>query len=699
MLRLSYILIAILSLIPLGAFSEIFPNQEKIKADLRASLATKKTPKDSLAVLWDLYDLSNRAERPSLGMMIYGTAKNAGDNATQLDIVRQMTVYYASMDSMMGVLHGMAKTVAPSLDRDETLTFINVYRGIRHDDYQKSEESDRVIRDLLARLNDQTEKSDYEKIETLFVLCSWLASESAGEVLKNYYDQLQKLIEKLPPEQTALRNMFYVMTSSAYTVSGDAERAVAANNRLLEIIKELERKYARMGRKYRNYLTTYYTIYRRMLSNHDALTAAQIEDYYNKLIQTTEADPDLAVDFKNRPTPLVHYYMYKKDYAKALPLLKSFKEPKLPQEIVRLRYLVEAARQLGDKETLTSAALEYAQGLEDMSKKKSAERFRELQVLYDVADLRENNTRLSMARELEASASHRNILIVSIIAIILLAALVFFLWRQYRRSKKMAEKLETSNVSLISERDNLRRIQRDLIVARDEATTANQQKNDFINTMAHEILPPLDAMVEYSLLIVDCVDDEKRKYLERFAHNVTHNAEHLQLLINEMLTLSAIESSKIPVRSNPMSVKGVCLNSVEKISQAVGEKVTLKKAFERHADDTVIDSDSKIIEQILTNLLSNAAKFTEEGSITIDYELSEDKKNIVFTIADTGIGIPQGMEPKVFDRFEKLGRQHPGIGLGLFISHHLAEELGGSLVLDESYHSGGARFILTVPAE
>ena len=113
-------------------------------------------------------------------------------------------------------------------------------------------------------------------------------------------------------------------------------------------------------------------------------------------------------------------------------------------------------------------------------------------------------------------------------------------------------------------------------------------------------------------------------------------------------------------------------------------------------DDVNIYTDPHRVEQVLLNLLTNAAKFTEKGTITLSYEFSSDRENLIFTVTDTGIGIPRGKEEIIFTRFEKLNSTTQGNGLGLYISRLLAGLLKGSLRLDPDYRQG-ARFIFTIP--
>ena len=112
--------------------------------------------------------------------------------------------------------------------------------------------------------------------------------------------------------------------------------------------------------------------------------------------------------------------------------------------------------------------------------------------------------------------------------------------------------------------------------------------------------------------------------------------------------------------------------------------------------DSIITTDPQRVEQVLINLLSNAAKFTDEGSVSLSYAFDAEHKHITFAVADTGIGIPAGKETVIFERFEKLDSHTQGSGLGLYISSLLARLLGGEIRVDTAY-TDGARFLFTIP--
>ncbi|MDE7474073.1 MAG: two-component sensor histidine kinase, partial [Duncaniella sp.] len=133
---------------------------------------------------------------------------------------------------------------------------------------------------------------------------------------------------------------------------------------------------------------------------------------------------------------------------------------------------------------------------------------------------------------------------------------------------------------------------------------------------------------------------------------------------------------------------------IDGVRPRVSPGVTLK--FDESSPSISLFTDPQRLHQILLNLLTNAAKFTSEGSITLAYTVDPDKEKVIFSVTDTGIGIKADKHETIFGRFVKLDKETQGAGLGLTISRMLARLMGGDIVVDSHYNKG-ARFILTLP--
>ncbi|MFO0828816.1 MAG: response regulator [Phycisphaerales bacterium] len=271
------------------------------------------------------------------------------------------------------------------------------------------------------------------------------------------------------------------------------------------------------------------------------------------------------------------------------------------------------------------------------------------------------------------------------------------------------ERLEHLVTELRDSRDAESRQRRELAARNAElerlrvaAEGANAAKSEFLANMSHEIRTPMTAILGYAELLTDPGLSER----ERADHATTirRSGEHLLAIINDILDLSKIEAGQITfeeVRCSPASI----VDEVECLMRPRAEAKGISFAVERGRDlDRDILTDPTRVRQILLNLVSNAIKFTERGGVTIRASLGPSteaggKWILRIEVADTGIGIPEGLRGALFAPFTQgdasLSRRYGGTGLGLTISRRLARLLGGDVTL-ESPLGGGSVFVATV---
>ena len=264
-----------------------------------------------------------------------------------------------------------------------------------------------------------------------------------------------------------------------------------------------------------------------------------------------------------------------------------------------------------------------------------------------------------------------------------------------RKNRDLAASLAASNEQLRAESESLRLSREESVRARAQAEKANNLKSDFIKNMSYEVKVPLQAITEYSRLIADCAGATGTKHISRFADMLELNAELLSTIVNDVLRLSEIESSPMPVHPQVVNLQTLCSATVEAMRHRVAHGVDLR--LDTSAGRVDLFTDPARVQQILNNLLTNSAKFTSKGSITLGYSEEPDGSAVKFWVCDTGIGINPENREKIFDRFVKLDRDSQGAGLGLTISRLIARRLGGDLILDTTYKGPGSRFVLTLP--
>ncbi|WP_289641280.1 HAMP domain-containing sensor histidine kinase, partial [uncultured Muribaculum sp.] len=207
-----------------------------------------------------------------------------------------------------------------------------------------------------------------------------------------------------------------------------------------------------------------------------------------------------------------------------------------------------------------------------------------------------------------------------------------------------------------------------LIAARERAAEADKLKMAFLANMSHEIRTPLNAIVGFSNLLAKTVDADKK---QRFINIINKNNQMLLKLIGDVLDMAKVESNTLDFNFRPTDLNHLIQEVDSTMRIKLSNDVMLNYVL--GAPDCIIDTDPDRLNQVLMNLLNNAAKFTTKGSITFGYELRDDE--IYFYVRDTGIGIPDQDAERLFSRFTKLNNFIPGTGLGLSISKSIVEML------------------------
>lgn len=236
---------------------------------------------------------------------------------------------------------------------------------------------------------------------------------------------------------------------------------------------------------------------------------------------------------------------------------------------------------------------------------------------------------------------------------------------------------------------NVQNIEQELIQARIKAEQSDRLKSAFLANMSHEIRTPLNAIVGFSRLMTTTDNREDEKL---YSEIINQNSDVLLQLINDILDLSKIEAGTFEYIKQPMDLGEMCRNVYEIHKGRVQEGVTL--TLDNENDSLMINEDKNRILQLITNLITNAIKFTYEGEIHFGFKLKKDY--IDFYVKDTGIGISEEKLSHIFGRFVKLNSFVQGTGLGLTICQMIVEKMGGAITVESELHEGST-FRFTIP--
>jgi PAS domain S-box-containing protein len=247
-----------------------------------------------------------------------------------------------------------------------------------------------------------------------------------------------------------------------------------------------------------------------------------------------------------------------------------------------------------------------------------------------------------------------------------------------------------------------RRLEKELIAAKEKAEESDKLKSAFLANMSHEIRTPVNGILGFSQLLTD--GNLSRKKRNEYADIINNNISSLTTLIDDILDMAIIEEGQVKLRKQEVNIKllleEVYSNYLNNKFLSKGKKLSYKLTKELSDKEALVYTDPLRIKQILNNLIGNAFKFTEKGIIEVGCR--KENNNLSFFVKDTGMGISQEKKDSVFNRFiqadSSVTRKHGGSGLGLAISKGLVEILDGKIWV-ESELGKGSQFFFTIPLD
>ena len=225
-----------------------------------------------------------------------------------------------------------------------------------------------------------------------------------------------------------------------------------------------------------------------------------------------------------------------------------------------------------------------------------------------------------------------------------------------------------------------------------------KDQKEYLQNMSHDIRTPMNAICGFSQILCnkqirDMLSEEE---IAEYGVIIQSNTDLLSTLVNDILDISDMESGKYRMNIGTCNVNDVCRKAISTVKYRCPAGVNMYMTTDVD-DDYTIQSDSKRVEQVIMNYLTNAEKHTDQGEIHVHVSLTEHPGMVTFSVTDTGEGVPLENAERIFGRFEKFNTINGGTGLGLPICRKIATQLGGEAKLDTAHQGKGARFIFTHP--
>ncbi len=418
------------------------------------------------------------------------------------------------------------------------------------------------------------------------------------------------------------------------------------------------------------------------------------------LIATTIKNIGIAYQESGRFSQAIQHLTESRDLAKQIHLLNVQREA--------LDHLSQTYTALADYKKALEYFIEFSRLKDSLFDEETSDKMSIMQLGYDLKEQEQEKTinEIDLMLEIERERNLRNIIVfISVFAIFL----VILLWYRNRLKNKSNYELRELNTNLerrVEERTiRLREENEERKKVQQQAELANETKNRFLATISHEVRTPINAIIGFcDLAINPDVHDDHQTNLKR----VKDSSEHLLALIKDIIDYAQIESGKMELKKFSFDIH----NLIDSIVNAYYLDASSKNIKLTHkVGDNVpkfVKGDSDALRQILYNLIGNAIKFTDKGSIDIKVDLEEQdlKTNNVklkFIVKDTGIGISQLKQKLIFMDFTQGGgtsssRRYGGVGLGLTICKYFIEFMGGSISV-KSEKDKGSEFEFDITLE
>jgi len=241
--------------------------------------------------------------------------------------------------------------------------------------------------------------------------------------------------------------------------------------------------------------------------------------------------------------------------------------------------------------------------------------------------------------------------------------------------------------------DDRKAMEEALVEARNRAEESDRLKSAFLANMSHEIRTPLNAIIGFTSVLPDVDNEEERRMLLNLVHE---NSQKLLHIVDDVVNISKVETGKLELVMSSFDLNNELTILADSVARDISEDVKVSTSFP--SESQMVITDHNCLVEILRHYLSNAVKFTKAGSIVLGYDQPSEDRHVRIWIKDTGKGIPENLQQRVFERFYKVDEFVPGAGLGLSICQTLAYSLGGKVGV-KSVLGEGSTFWVEIPIQ
>lgn len=682
----------------IGAYSARANEQfdpERLRASLSARLEAAATAADSIPLIYDIHDLTPENDCLPCTRRMFEVARRAGNQDVQLDMLRQWARIGARKgnDSVVAEALELVDEMPSSENQRQTRTFILASKSSTQR-FESDSDRSAYLRQLMKKYLDAPDDIDpYERIDLLFAITTLLSAETQGELLSEYLDYLDKAITALPKlPNNFLRSKFNAIAAPAYAHNDEIAKSIKADRSQLLNICQLQKLYRSAGRFYKNFDANRYASLRRMLLNYEHLTDKELSDYHSQVLEIVERNPEIAADYQNDPSAGIGMLVHQGKLDKAIAAAKraAADASNLYDRRRTMRQLIDIAEKAGDTLLQLSTENRNYYVLEEYVKHKANERVRELQILYDVNAMRRHSASARLQRD-------RAKLVTLYCAVALLVLLLTASIAVGLRYRKRGKTLIVEKSALRAEIDELKHVREELRVMTEKARDAETEKVQLISYMSRELSAPLNAIVNYSQMVVENAREESKEFMRHFASVIEMNSRILQSVANDIQDFSMIDSKQVQLHRVPVDANIIAEMPVESIKPQLAENVSIEFTPLPGADN-FITTDPRRLQIVLLSALANVARVTLSGKIDVSIKFDSDNGTCSYIITANGETLSHREELKEMfgNNWDRFVPDTSIAGLNLPNCRMILDALGGTLVQDEE-NPDLLRLVLTIP--
>lgn len=589
---------------------------------------------------------------------VYDEAKKIKDTKSMMEALSDLASLYLKLgrqDSVFHYMHLLEKADKP----DVTVRYLSYIRARLFEVNMREGNGDLVVEDSLLNHIKVDKNNMYIVWERAYVTGSGLyAQDKMREALPYLQAALDQAAQFPDTDKYRFQTLTNWLLAGAYSFIEQHQKSIAIVENSISMHQNYY-KYVEKERPFYNINTRYIQCYAFIVSRADYIPKEKA-DYYRTQMARLMSLTDNPYDKYHGFLAMNNDYLSKNDWVNAARTNDSlirYAYMMAPYNLPGLHDIqAQIYEQMGDYKQAFEHEKRYALMKDSITSLKSEEKLNKLQVEYDFDKLNFENARLENKNKL--------ILLLTLsFILVLVCAVCIHLYYNLKKEKRTKEEM--------------RRLM-------EKAEESENMKTVFVNSICHEIRTPLNSIVGFSEVLADNSIEEECK--EELAELITGNAAVLTTLVDDMLYVANLDSSAEPLKCAEVDLCSICHQEMDRARSMVKSGIDCK--LELPDESFLISTDAEYLALVLKNLLDNACKFTDEGSITMGYYVDVALQKLVIYVADTGCGIPSDKYDEVFERFTKLDAFKRGTGLGLYLCRLIVTRLYGEIAIDSTYARG-----------